>query len=136
MNITNMPKIPTTILPFLVVQNGAKAVEFYISGLSAVEVVRYDRPDGKLTARLAIQGAEFWLGDEEPEFGNSSPDTIGGSPVRMIITVSDPDTLFASALNAGAMQICPVTTEESWRIGKLKDPFGHIWEIGRPLDEK
>jgi PhnB protein len=136
MNNNNVLSVPTTILPFLVVQNGAAALEFYTAGLSAVEIVRYDRPDGKLTARLAIEGAEFWLGDEELEFGNCSPDTIGGSPVRIILTVSDPDTLFASALNAGATQICPVTTEESWRIGKLKDPFGHTWEIGRPLNEK
>ena len=136
MSNNNNPSIPTTILPFLVVQNGIGAVEFYTTGLNAAEVVRYDRPDGKLIARLAIEGAEFWLGDEEPEFGNYSPDTIGGSPVRIILIVSDPDTLFASALKAGATQICPVTTEESWRIGKLKDPFGHIWEIGRLLSEK
>ena len=128
------PKIPTTIVPFLVVNDGARAIEFYTIGLGAVEVVRYTRPDGKLTAGLVIEGAEFWLGDEEPEFGNCSPETIGGSPVRIILTVNDPDTIFARALGAGATQICPVTTEESWKIGKLMDPFGHVWEIGHPLN--
>lgn len=125
--------LQTTLLPFLVVKNGSRAVEFYTTGLGAVEIVRYNQPDGKLTAKLAIEGAEFWLGDEELEFDNCSPETIGGSPVRIILTVSDPDTFFARALDAGATQICPVRTEESWRIGKLMDPFGHIWEIGHPL---
>lgn len=127
------PEISTTIMPFLVVKNGSKAVEFYTTGLGAVELANYKRPDGKLTAQLAIAGAEFWIGDEEIEFDNRSPETIGGSPVRIVLTVSDPDAVFARALKAGATQICPVTTEEDWKIGKLADPFGHIWEIGYPL---
>lgn len=127
------PGITTTIVPFLVVKNGIKAIEFYKAGFGATEVVRYDEADGRLTAKLSIEGAEFFLGDEEPEFKNHSPETIGGSPVRIILTVNDPDTIFAGALAAGATRICPVTTEESWKIGKLVDPFGHIWEIGHPL---
>ena len=130
----NRPGIPTTIVPFLVVKNGARAIEFYTTGLGATEVVRYNQPDGRLTAKLTIEGAEFYLGDEEPEFGNYSPESIKGSPVRIILIVNDPDTIFDRALSAGATQICPVTTEESWKIGKLVDPFGHIWEIGHPLN--
>lgn len=125
---------PTTIIPFLVVKNGIKAVEFYTTAFGALELDRYDMPDGKVMSRIAIEGAEFWMGDEEPEFNNFGPDTIGGTAVRIILTVSDPDTIFTRALEAGATQICPVRTEESWRIGKLKDPFGHVWEIGHPLD--
>lgn len=131
---TKGPGIPTSILPFLVVKDGVGAVNFYTTGLGAVEMVRYASPDGRLTAKISIEGAEFWVGDEELEFDNASPETIGGSPVRIILTVSDPDTVFARAVEAGATQICPVTTEESWKIGKLKDPFGHIWEIGHPLN--
>jgi PhnB protein len=135
-NNLKKPAIATTILPFLVVSNGARAVEFYTTGLGAVELVRYDGANGKLMSKLAIEGAGFYIGDEEQEFNNLSPETIGGSPVRIILTVSDPDTVFSRALQAGATQICPVTTEEDWRIGKLKDPFGHIWEIGHPLKEE
>ncbi len=131
--VSSKPEISTTIMPFLVVKNGSKAVEFYTTGLGATELAHYKRPDGKLTAQLAIAGAEFWIGDEEIEFDNRSPETIGGSPVRIVLTVSDPDAVFARALKAGATQICPVTAEEDWKIGKLADPFGHIWEIGYPL---
>ncbi len=132
-NNISKPGITTAITPFLTVKDGAKAIEFYTTGLGAAEIARYSRPDGKLTAKLAIEGAEFWVGDEEPEFDNCAPETIGGSPVRITLTISDPDTVFTRALKAGAIQICPVTTEESWKIGKLADPFGHIWEIGYPL---
>lgn len=124
-----------TITPFLVVKNGGRAIEFYTTGLGAAAVERYEGPDGKLSAKLAIEDAVFFVGDEEPAFNNNSPETIGGSPVRIVLTVSDPDAVFNRALEAGATQVCPVTTEESWRIGKLIDPFGHIWEIGHPLDE-
>ncbi len=126
---------PTTVTPFLVVKNGAKAIEFYKSAFEALVLERYDLPDGRVNAKIAIGGAELWFGDEEPEFDNLSPATIGGSAVRIVLTVNDPDTLFARALQAGASQLCAITTEEYWRIGKLKDPFGHIWEIGNPLSE-
>ena len=123
----------TTIAPFLTVKNCDQAIQFYISALGAKVIHRYDGSEGKMYAELNIEGAVFHVGDEEPEYGNLSPKTIGGSPVRMILTVNDPDIIFSQAINAGAEQICPVTTEDSWKIGKLKDPFGHIWEIGHPL---
>lgn len=124
----------TTVTPFLAVKNGKQAIEFYKAGFAAKAIVQYDMPNGKLTAKIAIDGAEFWVGDEEPEYGNLSPETIGGTAVRIVLTVNDPDTIFSTALKAGASEICPVTTEADWRIGKLKDPFGHIWEIGHPLN--
>jgi PhnB protein len=127
-------KRSTTVTPFLVVKNGKLAMEFYKAAFGAREIVQYNLPDGKLTARFAIDEAEFFMGDEEPEYGNFSPESIGGTAVRIVLTVDDPDAIFSTALKAGAHEICPVTTEEDWRIGKLKDPFGHIWEIGCPLN--
>ncbi|HZI24870.1 MAG TPA: VOC family protein [Chryseolinea sp.] len=126
---------PTTITPFLTVRNARKALEFYAAAFGTRILERHDMPEGKVTARLAIGDAEVFVGDEEPEFNNFSPNTIGGNPVRIVLTVDDPDAIFTRALEAGATQICPVTTEESWKIGKLTDPFGHIWEIGHPLEE-
>ena len=123
----------TTVMPFLTVNNGKKAVDFYISAFGAIEMARYDMADKKLTSKVSIEGAEFWVGDEEPQFGNLSPDLKSSSPVRIILQTKNADELFEKALRCGATQICPMTTEDDWRIGKLKDPFGHIWEVGYPL---
>jgi len=83
-----------------------------------------------------VDGAEFWVADESPAHGNPSPESIGGSPVRMILTVADPDTVFMQALRAGAMEIHPVSEYHGWRSGRLKDPFGHHGEIGHELKKR
>lgn len=122
-----------TIAPWLSVRNGARAIEFYKSAFGAAEVFRLDGPDGGAVARLSVDGAEFWLGDESPEHLNFSPESLGGGTVRMVLTVADPDTVFARALKAGATGIHAVSEEHGWRVGRLVDPFGHHWEIGRPV---
>ena len=124
--------IKLNITSFLTVTDALGAAAFYEAAFDVTILEKYSN-DGRTNARIAIGNADFWIGDEEPEFDNLSPETIGGSPVRMILTTSDPDTIFVNALKAGATQICPVTVEDDWKIGKLKDPFGHIWEIGCPL---
>lgn len=123
----------TNIAPWLSVRNSHAAVAFYVSAFGAVEVFRLEAPDGALVARLSIQGAEFWVSDESPENGNYSPETLGGGTVRMIITVSDPDPMFSMAIKAGAAEVSPMSEEHGWRSGRLSDPFGHHWEIGRPI---
>jgi PhnB protein len=123
----------TNISPWLSVRNSNAAFAFYKSAFGAVEVFKLEAPDGALVARLSIQGAEFWLSDESPEYGNFSPETLGGGTVRMIITVSDPDSMFSMALKAGAKEVSPIGEEHGWRSGRLVDPFGHHWEIGCPL---
>jgi PhnB protein len=80
-----------------------------------------------------VDGAEFWVGDESKEHGNFSPESLVGSSVRMILTVEDPDAMFARAIEAGASQIYAVTEEYGWRVGRVADPYWHHWEIGRPL---
>jgi len=117
----------------LSVRRGAEAVRFYQSALGAVEVFRVESPDGEIVSRLSIDGAEFWVADESPEHANFSPETINGSTTRMILTVADPDTAFARAVAAGARQITAVQDEHGWRLGRVVDPYGHHWEIGRPL---
>ena len=124
--------VRTTIAPWLSVRNGAQAVEFYKSAFGAVEVFRMDE-GSSVVARLSVEGAEFWMGDESPEHGNFSPQSLNGSSVRIILTVADPDSVFTRALAAGASQVFPVGEEYGWRLGRVLDPFGHHWEIGRPL---
>jgi PhnB protein len=118
----------------LAVRNGARAVEFYKTAFGAVQVFHQEDPGGSVVSRLSIDGAEFWLSDESPEHGNFSPDTLGGGTVRMILTVPDPDAVFARAVAAGAREVSAVTEAYEWRLGRVVDPFGHHWEIGRPLE--
>lgn len=127
--------IQTTIAPWLSVRGGARAVEFYKSAFGAEEVYRIEDPDGNVVARLSVDGAEFWLSDESPGHGNASPESGGGRAVRMILTVTDPDAVFAQAVRAGASAIHPVSEGHGWRVGRIADPFGHHWEIGRPVGE-
>jgi PhnB protein len=108
-------------------------VEFFKAAFAAAEVYRIEDPDGNVVARLSVDGAEFWLSDESPEHGSVSPEFGSGATVRMILTVADPDAVFAQALKAGASEVNPVSEGHGWRVGRLVDPFGHHWEIGRPI---
>ena len=120
-----------SIAPMLSVRGGAAAVTFYQAAFGASEVFR--DPGGSVVARLAVEGAEFWVADESPEHQNFSPPSLGGGTVRMILTVPDPDAMFAQAIAAGARQVVAVEDNYGWRLGRVVDPFGHHWEIGRPL---
>ena len=125
--------IACTIAPMLSVRRGAQAVEFYKAAFGAREVFRVESPDGAVVSRLAIDGAEFWVADESPEHQNFSPESLNGGSVRMILTVADPDAMFARAVNAGAKEVVAVQDAYGWRLGRVVDPFGHHWEIGHPL---
>lgn len=132
-NISADEKQRTSISPMLSVRQGAKAVEFYKTAFGATELFILRSDSGAVVARLAVEGAEFWVADESPEHLNFSPESLKGGTVRMVMTVGDPDAVFERALSAGAVQINPVHEDYGWRLGRLVDPFGHHWEIGRPL---
>jgi PhnB protein len=123
----------TTVKPFLTVSNGEKAVNFYTTAFGAIETKRFELPDQKISSVLEIEKAEFYVADEEPHNGNLSPNLKSSNSIRIILQTKNADELFEKAINLGATEICPMTTEEDWRIGKLEDPFGHIWEIGYTL---
>ncbi|SHM65017.1 VOC family protein [Flavobacterium saccharophilum] len=123
----------TTIKPFLTVNDAIKAVEFYKSAFGAIEVKRFEMQNQKISSVVVIENAEFYLSDEEPENGNLSPDLKTNSAIRIILETKNADKIFEKALEFGATEICAIKTEEDWRIGKLKDPYGHIWEIGYTL---
>jgi len=124
----------TSIAPMLAVRKGAQAIEFYKAAFGAVELFRIDADDGAVVARLAAEGAEFWVADESPEHRNFSPETLGGGTVRMVMIVDDPDAAFDRAAAAGATVVHAVSNQYGWRLGRIADPFGHHWEIGKPLD--
>jgi PhnB protein len=122
----------TAIEPMLSVRNGVRAIEFYKAAFGAEELVRVG--DGDVVAQLSVGGARFWLADESPEHFNFSPESLGGGTVRIVMIVDNPDALFDHAVAAGAKVVWPVADQEyGWRVGRVVDPFGHHWEIGKPL---
>ena len=124
-----------SIMPQLSVRRGRAAVEFYEAAFGAVEVYRVggtdDHPD--VVSQLRIGDASFWVSDESPPHANFSPESVGGGTVRMLLVVDDPDTAVERAEAAGATIIYPVGEHHGWRLGRIEDPFGHHWEIGKPL---
>ena len=123
----------TSIAPMLSVRRGAEAIDFYKAAFNAVQLYRVDDPAGAVVAQLAVAGADFWVADESPEHSNFSPESLGGGTVRIVMTVEDPDASFAQAVAAGATVVWPVADQYGWRLGRICDPYGHHWEIGKPL---
>ncbi|HKF26396.1 MAG TPA: VOC family protein [Candidatus Acidoferrum sp.] len=121
----------TSIAPMLSVRNGVEALEFYKAAFGAEELFKIEN-GGSVVATLSVGGAEFWVADESPEHQNFSPQTLGGGTVRMVMVVSDPDAAFERAVRAGAKVVVPMKDDYGWRLGRVVDPYGHHWEIGRP----
>jgi PhnB protein len=115
----------------LSVRGWDRAVEFYKAAFSAREV--YSVPGGGV-GRYSVDGAEFWVAEESPPHLNFSPDSLGGSTARLLLIVEDPGAFCDRAVAAGAKLITPLKDEYGWRQARVMDPFGHHWEICRPLD--
>lgn len=131
----NQPGLRTvTIAPMLSVRRGAQAIDFYKVAFGAQELFRIDDDSGAVVAQLSVSGAEFWLADESPSHANFSPESLGGSSARMVMIVEDPAAVFKRATSVGAKEVWPVAERHGWRIGRVVDPFGHHWEIGKPID--
>ncbi len=124
----------TAIAPMLSVRNGVSAIEFYKAAFGAAELLRIANESGEVVARLSVGEAEFWVADESPKHLNFSPESLGGGSVRMVMIVEDPDAAFERAVTAGATVVSPVSNQPyGWRVGRIVDPFGHHWELGKPL---
>jgi PhnB protein len=135
-NPRKVKKRQTSIAPMLSVRKGASAIEFYKAAFGADVLFRIDSDSGDVVARLSVGGAQFWVADESPEHLNFSPESLGGGSVRMVMIVEDPDTAFDRAVAAGARVVWQVANQHGWRLGRIVDPFGHHWEIGKPLLER
>jgi PhnB protein len=125
----------TRVLAQLSVRRGRDAVEFYKDAFGAVEDYRVGGTDEHeaVVAQLSIGEASFWVADESPAHGNFSPESVGGATARMLLMVDDPESVVGCAVSAGAREVNPVGEEHGWLLGRIEDPFGHHWEIGRPL---
>src|SRR3954447_16927237 len=119
------------ILAQLSVRRGPEALAFYADAFGAT--VDYKVGEESIVAQLSVGDATFWIGDESPEHQNFSPETVGGGTVRLLLLVDDPQAAFTRAVSAGATEVWPVSEEYGWLIGRVADPYGHHWEIGKPL---
>jgi PhnB protein len=119
----------------LSVRRGRAAVEFYKTAFGAEEIYRVGGTDQHeaVVAQLRIGDSLFWVSDESPPNLHFSPESLGGGTTRMLLTVPDPDAAVERALAAGASEVTAVENVHGWRLGRIVDPFGHHWEIGKPL---
>ena len=120
-----------TATPYLIIGGAAEAIEFYQKAFGATELFRFPAPDGKIGhAEIKIGDSPIMLADEYPEMGYKGPQTLGGSPVSIMIYVDDVDTVFNRAVAAGA-SIKEAVSDKFYgdRMGTLADPFGHVWHV-------
>jgi PhnB protein len=131
MSTSNIPKDYRAATPYVIVNNGSRALEFYTKAFSAKELVRLADPSGKVMhAEMEIGSAKFMLADEFPEMGYTSPMSLGGSSVSVLVYFEDVDAAFAQAVTAGATSVMPPSDQfDGDRRGTLKDPFGHVWLV-------
>jgi PhnB protein len=125
----------TELYPFLAVRDVAAAVDFYARAFDAVEEgERLVAPDGRQVSVLRIGGCRVGVATEAPELGTPSPESVGATTVRVSLEVGDPDAVAAQAVAAGATEMFPVADQPyGMRQGRVVDPFGHHWLVGRPL---
>jgi PhnB protein len=124
----------TQIQPELWVRDTAAAVDYYERAFGAAVEHRAgapDDPDG--VVQLSIGEARFWVTGTSEELRRLDAANLGGGTARFLLVVEDPSAIAAAAVAAGARQTSPVAEEHGWLVGRIVDPFGHEWEIGRPL---
>lgn len=120
-----------TATPYLILRDGARAIEFYKRAFGAKELMRMPGPDGRIIhAEIQIGDSRIMLADESPENGSPSPQTLKGTAVGIFLYVEDVDAVFKRAVAAGARELMPVA-DMFWgdRFGKISDPFGHQWQL-------
>jgi len=126
-----------TVTPYLIVKGAAGAIEFYKKAFGATELLRMPDPSGKIGhAEIKIGDSPIMLADEFPERGVLSPQTIGGSPVSILLYVENVDVLFKQAVAAGAKVTRPLQDQfYGDRMGGLTDPFGHQWHVATHVED-
>lgn len=116
------------VTPYLICRNAEAAIEFYKKAFGAEELFRIGQPGMVGHAELKISSAIIMMADEHPDMGPVSPETLGGTPVHMMIYVEDVDAFTEKAIEAGLEVLRPVADQfYGDRSGQFKDPFGHIW---------
>jgi PhnB protein len=126
-----------TATPYLIIKDAAKAIEFYKKAFGAKEMMRMSQPDGRIGhAEIKIGDSPIMLADEFPEMGARSPQSLGGSPVSILLYVEDVDAFAKQAVTAGTKVVRPVKDQfYGDRSGSFEDPFGHQWHIATHVED-
>ena len=113
-------------------ENAREAVSFYAAAFGAI-VLHLVGDGDDIVAQLGVGEAAFWVSPASAAMKRLSPRAIDGATSRTLLVVDDPDAVAQQAVRAGAREAAPVSDEHGWRLGRIVDPFGHEWEIGKPL---
>ena len=125
------------ITPRLICSSSADAIAFYTEVFGAKELERYANPEGIVVhAAISIRGAVINLADAAPDWGNHSPEQLGGSAVLMTLTCDDPDAVATHAAERGATIVIPIEDRfYGHREGRIRDPFGHLWILSKVIKQ-
>ena len=136
MAVKPIPDGYQAVTPYLIVSGGARALDFYKQVFGATELMRMAGPNGVAHAEIRIGDSVVMLADESPDMGYKGPVALGGSPVSLMLYVSDVDATFQRAVAAGAVQQRPVQDQfYGDRSGTLEDPFGHVWTVATHIED-
>jgi PhnB protein len=122
----------TSIQPELWVHGAGAAIAFYRAAFGA-HVIHSVGDGDDVVAQLSIGDAAFWVAAASSSMKRFSPKAIDGRTSRTLLVVENPEQTVAQAIAAGATEASAVGDEHGWRLGRIIDPFGHEWEIGKPL---
>lgn len=123
------------LTPRLVIRGADAAIAFYQRAFAAEVSNRFTAPDGSVVnADLQIGESRVTLKDEDDV--DRSASSYGGSPVLLMLVVTDADATAAAMIGAGARVIFPVSDQSyGYRQGRLEDPFGLQWMLSQPLED-
>lgn len=135
--VNPVPERYHTVTPYLIIRDAARAIEFYKKAFDAKEMVRMPAPGGKIGhAEIKIGDSYIMLADETPEMGYRGPQSIGGSPVSIVLYLEDVDAVVDRSVAAGAKLVRPVEDQfYGDRSGGVEDPFGHSWHISTHVED-
>jgi len=137
MAVKPVPDGYATATPYLIVRDGSAAIDYYKRAFGATELFRMAGPDGKLGhAEIQIGNSRIMMADEHPAMGARSPQSLGGTPVSILLYVEGVDKRFQQALAAGGKAVRPLKDQfYGDRSGTLEDPFGHVWTIATHMED-
>ena len=135
--VNPIPEGYHSVTPYLSIKGAAAAIDYYKEVFGATELFRMAAPEGKIGhAEIKIGNSPIMLADEHPEMEFVSPQTLGGTPVGLMIYVDDVDTMFKQAISRGAKEVKPLQNQfYGDRSGTLKDPFGHVWTVATHVED-